>query len=464
MPAAPRRAAPRLPRLGQFQFLQGFLGDLVLRPWFDWMALKAVARGYLPLSRGWAAAQAAGGDAERFLAEHQGGAPPRALLAPALQAVAGRRAAYDTAARDWEALFFGAGDPDLAALVAAEVRRHKAAHGLMATRAAFVPLLRYLPPVRWQVARPEEVEALHGRRLDGPEAAFPAPGEVPLEASRPVPGAHGMEHWLRFPSPVLGDRAWARVLTPEDVGDPPTLISLHGIMMENEMWRGAADPVSAGGITGGSRGLRIVWPEGPWHGRRRLEGWYGGEPIIGQGPLGLLELFQAWLAEVAVLIRWARETSRGPVALGGVSLGALTSQLAAVAAHRWPAACRPDALYLVATSGALLALTHDSSLATELRLRPEIEAAGWSRDGLARWLPLIEPRGEPALDPARIVMVIGESDDVAQFEGGLALARTWGLPEANLFARPQGHFSVSLGLLRDPAPLRRLAAVLAGLV
>ena len=57
-------------------------------------------------------------------------------------------------------------------------------------------------------------------------------------------------------------------------------------------------------------------------------------------------------------------------------------------------------------------------------------------------------------------MLIGESDDLTQHEGGLALARDWGLPEANLFTRRQGHFSVSLGLLRDRAPLGRLAEVL----
>ena len=57
-------------------------------------------------------------------------------------------------------------------------------------------------------------------------------------------------------------------------------------------------------------------------------------------------------------------------------------------------------------------------------------------------------------------MLIGESDDLTQHEGGLALAQAWGLPKANLFTRRRGHFSVSLGLLRDRAPLRRLAEIL----
>ena len=40
------------------------------------------------------------------------------------------------------------------------------------------------------------------------------------------------------------------------------------------------------------------------------------------------------------------------------------------------------------------------------------------------------------------------------------LARAWGVPDANLFLRRQGHFSVALGLLHDLAPPRRLEGIL----
>ncbi len=446
----------RLPRSGQYRVLQGPLGGLVFRPWFDRLALRLVCGTYLPLCRGWAAAQAAGLDPEAFQAQLPGRRLPRGLIAPALGRVARQRAAYVAAARHWEALFFGPKDPLPEALVAAELARHKAAHRHMASRSAFLPLLRRLPPVRWQVAGPAEVEARHALRLGNPGAAFPVPDRQTVEESRPVPGVQGREQWLRFRSPVMGDRAWARVHTPDGIDNPPTLISLHGIVMENEMWRGAVDPVAGEAAWN----LRIVWPEGPWHGRRRLEGWYGGEPVMGRGPIGMLDFFEAWVGEVALLIRWARETSRGPVALGGVSLGALASQLVATAARHWPAELRPDALYLVATTGDLMTMARDGGLSRAIALRPQLEARGWSDQGLARWLSLIEPRGAPALPAERIVMVIGERDEVAQFEGGLALARAWGLPEANLFIRAQGHFSVSLGLLRDRRPLRRLAGIL----
>jgi pimeloyl-ACP methyl ester carboxylesterase len=240
------------------------------------------------------------------------------------------------------------------------------------------------------------------------------------------------------------------------LADPPTLIFLHGIGVEADMWKDAADPLNKGVLDG----FRIVRPEAPWHSRRRRRGWYGGEPAIGMGPLGFLDLFQAWITEISVLIDWARRTSGGPVALGGVSLGALISQVAAVAAREWPAAARPDALILVATSGAIMEVVAGGSLSKAVNLQPQLESAGWSEILLARWLPLLEPQGPPAMPADKVVMVLGESDDLTPHPGGIALARDWAVPPENLFVRPQGHFSVSLGLLRDREPLNRLAEIM----
>jgi pimeloyl-ACP methyl ester carboxylesterase len=446
----------RLPRVSNYRLLMGVLGDLVLRPWFDWVALNSVAHGYFPLSRAWAAAVASGDSFKRFKAEVPAADLPRAPVVPALMLVESRTEAYEAAARSWEDAFFGAASASAEDLVRAETARHNAAHQWMLTRFAFLPVRRHLPAVRWQVANPDEVEARHGPRLADPAKAFPVPEMPAVEASRPVLSAYGREYWLRYTSPVMGDVAWARVVEPEHVKDPPTVIFLHGIAMETDMWRGSADPMSDLAL----EGVRVIKPEGPWHARRRLPGWWGGEPAIGFGPRGLIDLFEAWIAELAVLTGWARETSGGPVAHGGVSLGALTSQRAAVAARDWPARLRPDALLLVATSGAMLDVARDGSLASAVNLAPQIEAAGWTVEELARWLPLLEPQAPPALAPDKIIMVLGESDDVTPAAGGLALARRWGLPGENVFAREQGHFSVSLGLLRARAPLERLKEIL----
>src|SRR3546814_1645594 len=69
----------------------------------------------------------------------------------------------------------------------------------------------------------------------------------------------------------------------------------------------------------------------PWHGRRRPEGWFGGEPVLGRAPLSLLDFFHAAPIEAGLWVAKAREMFGGPVALGGVSLGALVAETAAAA-------------------------------------------------------------------------------------------------------------------------------------
>ncbi len=204
----------------------------------------------------------------------------------------------------------------------------------------------------------------------------------------------------------------------------------------------------------------MVRPEGPGHGRRRRQGCYGGEPTLALGPVGFLDLFQAWISEVAALIAWARRTSRGPVALGGISLGALTSQLAAVAAGHWPAEMRPDALMLVATTGRVAETVVASSLARVIGLPARLAEAGWSEPDLARWRPLAEPMAPPAVAAGRIVMVLASADDVTPFLGGVALADQWEVPTANRFIWPRGHFSTGLGIGADTGPIRRLLRVM----
>ncbi len=86
---------PRLPKVGEYRILQGLLGELVLRPWLDWVALRTVAHGYFPLSRAWAAALASGTNARRFLKELPGEGLQPELLGWALQQVEQRRAGYE---------------------------------------------------------------------------------------------------------------------------------------------------------------------------------------------------------------------------------------------------------------------------------------------------------------------------------------------------------------------------------
>lgn len=443
-----------------------------LRPWLDRAALRAITRGYMPLARASVAAVAARGDPQQFWTELPADAGARNVRLP-LDKIVDRHRRHDEIEREWKNGFFGAMAAKPAQLVFLEAQRRLAAKRMIGSYAAFLPLAlrRRLPIVKWDVRDPQAVAASHAARLASHERSFPAPAFPAVAHSHSVAGALGDQFWLRFESPALKARggegpsneganaeAWAHVYEPASAAiDRPTLIFLHGLCMEPEYWPDVQDPFPA--LSG--QGVRVIRAEGPWHGRRRMTGHYGGEPILARGPLGLLELLEAWIPEIAVLVAWARSTARGPVAIGGLSLGALTSQVALTAAAHWPAEMRPDAALLIATSGDLVEVVERGSLAAAIGLPGHLAAAGWTRAELIRWLSLAAPTGAPALPAERIVMVLGSADSVTPFAGGHALAERWGLPPENLFISARGHFSAALGAVTDDAPLRRLLRILA---
>ena len=451
------------------------LGSLVMRPWYDRLAVKLVPHWYFPLSRAWAAALESGEDTQAFAAALGLERFPGGLCGWRLQRALAKTRELERvhagADAHWRDLFFAAEAPPAAELVAAERARRKAAHNLMAARRYFLCLRKQVPRVHWELPHPEEMPDVKALRGDGgtcikhPSGPRSGPGGLPpVEQSHWVSGPFGRQCWIRFPSPGLpGDTAWAQVYEPEGVVNPPTLISLHGICMESEHWSESMDSIDIV-PTLALKGLRVIRPEGPWHGRRRRPGTFGGEPAMAQGPLGFLRLFAAWGAEVPVYVDWARRQNGGQgsnhVALGGVSLGALTSQLSAVAAKDWPQELRPDTLILVACSESLHDVAFQGSLAAAIGLPQQLQDKGWSVADIDRYLPLMEPRGEPAMASERIVMALGEADDLTPFAGGLALARRWGVPPANLFLRQQGHFTVAFDLGRRPQPLDRLIEIL----
>ena len=429
------------------------VGQVFFRPWWDALGVPLVAGVYFPLSRAWAAAAAAG-DNPRALGHMLDIPRPGAVLLRRAQSVGRLARLYDRAEAIWREAFFSpkTSTSDLATIAR---RRDRASFRFMIARRGFLPWLRQVQPVRWDVAGPDAVWARHGRRASSEEPAYPAPARLNVEVSGALGTARGRQYWLRFPSPVLGDTAWAHVYEPTAAPAKTTMIFLHGIAVDGDMWPEAGDTFAA--LL--DRGIRIIRPTGPWHARRMLKGYYGGEPIIARGLLGLLDAFQASLFEVAVLSRWARERGSPTVVLSGVSLGSLTAQLTATACRAWPVDMQPDILFLIATSGSMTDIAFDGSLAKSLGIPKRLAEAGWTKEALDPWLALLEPHGPPVMAPERIVMVLGEADDLTPYAGGSALARRWQIPAENLCLRPQGHFSVALGLLCDPAPIDRLLAI-----
>jgi hypothetical protein len=230
------------------------------------------------------------------------------------------------------------------------------------------------------------------------------------------------------------------------------LIHGHGLAVEIE----SLDRVSDGTEDIVGSGVRLIRLEAPWHNRRRRAGRYGGEPFLASPPLSALDLFSSEIREMAMLVAWARQNSRGRVAVGGTSLGALASQLVITHCHNWPRAYRPDVAFLATTTEDVGTLSFDSSIAHLVDLPNAVAAAGWNREQFDRWRPLTDPMGATSLARDDIIMVLGRSDNVTPFERGLALAKRWQVPDANLFVRSAGHFSAAIDLMRDPAPMRRL--------
>ena len=180
---------------------------------------------------------------------------------------------------------------------------------------------------------------------------------------------------------------------------------------------------------------------------------------MARGPDGFLTFLQAWVAEAAILLNWTRQLGSPIVAIGGVSLGALTSQLVASTSQAWPSTLRPDAMFLVTTTGTMLDLV-DGSLCRGVGFKAELERTGWSTDDLNHWSPLLDPTQMPVMVPDRIVVALGKADDLMPYAGGRALVDRWQVPDGNVFARPQGHFSVPLGMFAEPAPIERFLTVL----
>lgn len=443
------------------------LANLLLRPWFDRAAVGVLGRWYFPLSRAWAAARGGDGTVEDFAARLGLEAPPRWLCEGAIARVKALDATHDRAEAAWDAALFGATPPPMADRVALEGARHEAAHRLMMGRGLFAPLhlAQTVPPLAFAFPTPPEVEAAHAARLADPAQAFAPPDDAPWAISAPVAEADVTHRWLRRAAPrpypdSPDDSLRARVIAaPDAPEEAPTLVFAHGIGMEEEFWRGTAEPLRLLR----EEGLRLVRAEAPWHSHRMARGLYGGEPVLARGILGLLDFMHGAVMEIGLLTAWARQTSGGaPVAIGGISLGALTAQLAASVAPHWPAEMRPDAVFLVTPSASLTAVAYDGALTEALGLPQALAKAGWTRDAVDRWRPLLEPQGPPACPPENVVMLLGEEDRVTPYKEGCALAEAWGVPDGNVFRRARGHFTSSLGLGRDAAPFRRLAGLLKG--
>jgi pimeloyl-ACP methyl ester carboxylesterase len=452
-------AQPEMPRRGAIGWLFGW-------PWIDPAASFVLRRWYFRLSRLWAAAGVAGGSPDRFFE-----AVPLDPLRSPRYGVAELLARFEQSRINagaidaaWHRAFFegsgvGGGEPSEGECLALEMERMDTAHRHNLMRFQFRRFLRLdTPRVRFDIPSPAEVEAVYGGALADPCALFTAPDPMPeVSVSRSIPTPHGRDFWISFASPSerLGDRVYARVYEPAGVKNPPTLIFGHGICIEFDHWRRLIDEVG----TLRARGIRVIRPEAPWHGRRSPAGYYGGERGLSTFPMGNLDLFTGAVREWAVLADWARRTSSGPLAFGGSSLGALTAQLAGERSRDWPEAARPQALLLITHCSQLFDTVAEGELMRIWGGYDLLEGKGWRSKTLDAYLSLLSPGPLPPVAPERIVTVLGRRDRITPFAGGLKQIEQWRIPDENRFIWDRGHFSIPATMMRNGAPVERFCEI-----
>src|SRR5438093_3672567 len=309
------------------------LGALLAQPWVDPVGLFGAERWYLPLSRLWAAANAAGEDVALFrdsigspLADFRSAGRSRSMLGRHARA----RLQADAARRDWENAVFGAQDRACDAALLDRHRRRLATRHLL-TRAWFYPLLfgRRIPSARWRIDGPDRFEQALGEVMVDPARLYGATidaGTVEISHAGEANGRR--EYWLRAPTPSVwlqqragSERLYARVVEPA-AGTDRTLIFGSGLCLETDLLSTPLD--SAGHLA--SMGWRVIEPVSPYHGLRAMPGYYGGEPFFALGPTSALDLIAGQAVEAALLVAWGRRRFGGKVAIAGISLTSFVAQ------------------------------------------------------------------------------------------------------------------------------------------
>lgn len=378
-----------------------------------------------------------------------------------------RRQSLDQVQDQWDTVFWRGAAADSAARVALERRRRRL------SQEALKPdrLFRFLSaehafaPVAFQIPGPEETITAMSRWLSDPASAYAASAaDLPApERSAPIPGPAGPESLLRFSSPSTfqqGVRVTARVYEPARcTGATGTFIYGSGLGMLYDLIRyWPEEDYMARRLA--ARGVRVILPESPWHGRRELPGRYSGEPYLARAPLSVFELFSTQVQETARLIGWARSLGSPLVGVGGVSLGGLVAQLIAGHCRTWPAELRPDMVFVGAGTSQVDRALASGALSRLLGLSCALADAGWTQDALAALRPLLDPPRAPGIDPSRILACLGTRDSSTPYATALALLDRWEVPPDNRIVYDAGHIALYARLIRSDTAVGRIARLL----
>ena len=419
------------------------------KPWLDRWCLWGL-RQMLVSGRAWAAASVSEGDPELFFKELNIDNPPaswRDKIAPLLRETMELAGRQRETTQQWHDTAFGTPSN----IAQAEQARRQASNAYWMQRWVYKKFANQckIAPVKLLPLKEELLGSIQN------DTFFKMPSSLPeLKRSQAIEHAEGIrEYWLSWNN--SNETIYAHVYEPiQLLHNIPSFIYGHGLAMETEMLAIPDTLYKAWALSG----MRVILPDAPGHNRRVKPGWYGGESFLCQPPFSNLTHFSKVSEELAILIAWAHGESNGKVALGGISLGALSAQIAAHYTKNASSNFQPDALMLATTTAFVSRLGEESSIARITGLHKA--TAAWQNEDKDRLHHLVDVKGPPPLNPKNIVMLLGKYDNVTPFLGGLQLAKEWQIPDKNLYVRRQGHFSAAFGLQYDWSPVERLLKIL----
>ncbi len=425
---------------------------------FESFSLRQLQRG-LGIERARAAADIAlGSGPEAFL--DAVGAPPAPELHSRIEETLARyarlRADYDDVTIRWNATFWGdtTTTPDQRVALERERRRIADRRTRPAHLFDFLADEHLLPPVDFDTPDPDRAFDHWAPFIADPQRLYAFPDELPhLQRSRSVRGPKTVEYCLRFesPSPFVADEVTARVYEPTDTeGTLPTLVFHGGWNSTNDQQRYWPEEEYVA-RTLAPRGYRVVLPEAPWHGRREVAGRYSGEPYLARAPVATFQLYAAAALETGVLVDWARRRGAPAVGVGGVSLGGTITLHVAGYCNEWPESVRPDLAFPAGMPGRVDETFARSRLTELLDVDVAFADAGWTRDRLAAFGPLLNPPLTPGLPPGRVFSFVGSKDTVAPSDTARTLLDAWSVPDRNRTTWRTGHVGVVSKLMRSKA-------------
>jgi hypothetical protein len=162
-------------------------------------------------------------------------------------------------------------------------------------------------------------------------------------------------------------------------------------------------------------------------------------------------LFEQFVVEIRTAIAMA--SARGPVAVVGLSVGALASSFAIAGREQ------PELAALIAPPADLAEVLSRTAIGRRYRALAERAGSRWPEGGeLARALAPFDPR-RLATPRSRLLVAVGRHDAIALPSPALALAAAWGVAPR---VYPRGHLTLLFACRALRADLRRFWAHASG--